>query len=99
MELIPVTLLTGFRGSSKPTLLTELLQKREFANTTAVVNECRDVGLDGVLIEHSKDQIVTDAFFTKFIHNHSVAATMLLRKYAVQKRGFSRTKKSGQDGN
>ena len=58
MELIPVTLLTGFLGSGKSTLLTELLQKREFANTAIVVNEFGDVGLDGILIEHSKDQIV-----------------------------------------
>ena len=58
MELIPVTLLTGFLGSGKSTLLTELLQKREFANTAIVVNEFGDIGLDGILIEHSKDQIV-----------------------------------------
>jgi G3E family GTPase len=58
MELIPVTLLTGSLGSGKSTLLTELLQKLEFANTAIVVNEFGEVGLDGILIEHSKDQII-----------------------------------------
>ena len=58
MELIPVTLLTGFLGSGKSTLLTELLQRPEFANTAVVVNEFGEIGLDGILIEHSKDQIV-----------------------------------------
>ena len=58
MELIPVTLLTGFLGSGKSTLLTEILRQPAFSNTAVVVNEFGEVGLDGILIEHSKDQIV-----------------------------------------
>ena len=58
IELIPVNLLTGFLGSGKSTLLTEILQNPEFCNTAVVVNEFGEIGLDGVLIEHSKDQIV-----------------------------------------
>jgi G3E family GTPase len=58
MELIPVTLLTGFLGSGKSTLLTEILQKPEFAHTAVVVNEFGEIGLDGILIAHSEDQIV-----------------------------------------
>ena len=58
MELIPVNLLTGFLGSGKSTLLTEILQSPKFCNTAVVVNEFGEIGLDGVLIEHTKDQIV-----------------------------------------
>ena len=58
MELIPVNLLTGFLGSGKSTLLTEILENPEFCNTAVVVNEFGEVGLDGVLIEHTQDQIV-----------------------------------------
>ena len=58
MELIPVNLLTGFLGSGKSTLLTEILQNPEFSNTAVVVNEFGEIGLDGMLIQHTSDQIV-----------------------------------------
>ena len=58
MDLIPVTLLTGFLGSGKSTLLAEILKQQAFDKTAIVVNEFGEVGLDGILIEHSKDQIV-----------------------------------------
>ena len=58
MDLIPVTLFTGFLGSGKSTLLTEILKQLAFDKTAIVVNEFGEVGLDGILIEHSKDQIV-----------------------------------------
>ena len=58
MDIIPVTLLTGFLGSGKSTLLTQLLQDPKFCDTAVVVNEFGEVGLDGILIEHNDDQIV-----------------------------------------
>ena len=58
MDIIPVTLLTGFLGSGKSTLLTQLLQDPKFCDTAVVVNEFGEVGLDGILIEHNGDQIV-----------------------------------------
>ena len=58
MDLIPVTLLTGFLGSGKSTLLTEILKQPAFDKTAVVVNEFGEVGLDGILIKHSEDQIV-----------------------------------------
>ena len=58
MDLIPVTLFTGFLGSGKSTLLTEILKQQAFEKTAIVVNEFGEVGLDGILIEYSEDQIV-----------------------------------------
>ena len=57
-DIIPVTLLTGFLGSGKSTLLSEILRNSEFQNTAVIVNEFGEVGLDGVLIEHSENQII-----------------------------------------
>ena len=57
-DIIPVTLLTGFLGSGKSTLLSEILKHSEFQNTAVIVNEFGEVGLDGVLIEHSENQII-----------------------------------------
>ncbi len=58
MEIIPVTLLTGFLGSGKSTLLSEIMQQSEFQKTAVIVNEFGEVGLDGILIEHSENQII-----------------------------------------
>ena len=57
-DIIPVTLLTGFLGSGKSTLLSEILRHSQFQNTAVIVNEFGEVGLDGVLIEHSENQII-----------------------------------------
>jgi G3E family GTPase len=58
VDKIPVTLLTGFLGSGKSTLLAKLLRHPEFSDTAVVVNEFGEVGLDGILINHSNEQIV-----------------------------------------
>lgn len=54
----PVTLLTGFLGSGKSTLLTRILRDPRFSDTAVVVNEFGEVGLDGALVEHSREQLV-----------------------------------------
>ena len=58
MDLISVTLLTGFPGSGKSTLLTQILRKPSFGDIAVVVNEFGEVGLDGFLVEHTDDQII-----------------------------------------
>jgi G3E family GTPase len=51
--LIPVTLLTGFLGSGKTTVLNRLLRHPDMDATAVIVNEFGEIGLDQVLIERS----------------------------------------------
>jgi G3E family GTPase len=57
-ERIPVTLLTGFLGSGKTTLLARLVRRPELADTAVVVNEFGEVGLDHVLLERGREDVV-----------------------------------------
>lgn len=55
---IPVTIVTGFLGSGKTTLIQRLLQTPEGANTAVVVNEFGEVGIDHALLRGSSDATV-----------------------------------------
>lgn len=55
---IPVTVVTGFLGSGKTTLIQRLLQMPEGANTAVVVNEFGEVGIDHALLRGSSDATV-----------------------------------------
>ncbi|MEQ8369881.1 MAG: GTP-binding protein, partial [Alphaproteobacteria bacterium] len=55
---IPVTVLTGFLGSGKPTLLARLLRDPALTNTAVIVNEFGEVGLDHLLLEHSGEDLI-----------------------------------------
>ncbi len=52
---IPVTVVTGFLGSGKTTLIRELLSRPEGANTAVVINEYGEVGIDNALLRASSD--------------------------------------------
>ena len=54
----PVTLLTGFLGSGKTSLLNRALRSPDLANAAVVINEFGAVPLDHVLSQASDDQIV-----------------------------------------
>jgi G3E family GTPase len=58
-DTIPVSVLTGFLGSGKTTMLGHLLRQREFSRTAVIINEFGEIGLDHELIETSEDSIVT----------------------------------------
>ena len=58
---IPVTILTGFLGSGKTTVLNHLLRQPQLADTVVIVNEFGAVGLDHLLIE----QAIEDAVLLK----------------------------------
>ncbi|WP_027164480.1 GTP-binding protein [Mesorhizobium sp. WSM3224] len=53
---VPVTVLTGFLGSGKTTVLNRLLRRPSFAGAAVIVNEFGAVGLDHLLIEASEEQ-------------------------------------------
>src|SRR5258708_15025493 len=55
---IPVTVVTGFLGSGKTTLIRELLARPEGANTAVVINEYGEVGIDDTLLRASSDATV-----------------------------------------
>ena len=55
---IPVTVVTGFLGSGKTTLIRELLRRPEGANTAVVINEFGEVGIDDALLRTSSDATV-----------------------------------------
>src|SRR5215213_5525527 len=55
---IPVTVVTGFLGSGKTTLIRELLRRPEGANTAIVINEYGEVGIDNALLRASSDATV-----------------------------------------
>jgi G3E family GTPase len=55
---VPVTVVTGFLGAGKTTLIRELLAKPEGANTAVIVNEFGEVGIDDALLRASNDATV-----------------------------------------
>jgi G3E family GTPase len=58
---VPVTIITGFLGSGKTTVLNHLLRRPSLADTVVIVNEFGAVGLDHLLIE----QAIEDAVLLK----------------------------------
>ncbi len=55
---IPVTLVTGFLGSGKTTMINVALKSPDLARTVVVVNEFGEVGLDHSLVANSNDSVV-----------------------------------------
>jgi len=54
----PVTLLTGFLGSGKTTVLNHVLKRPEMAATAVIVNEFGEIGIDHLLVEKATDDVV-----------------------------------------
>ena len=54
----PVTLLTGFLGSGKTTVLNHVLKQPEMAATAVIVNEFGEIGIDHLLVERATDDVV-----------------------------------------
>src|ERR1700694_1836553 len=57
-SLIPVTVLTGFLGSGKTTVLNHVLQHPGMAATAVIVNEFGEIGLDHLLVEQSSEDVI-----------------------------------------
>jgi G3E family GTPase len=57
-ERIPVTVLTGFLGSGKTTVLNHVLKHPGMAETAVIINEFGEIGLDHLLVETATDDVV-----------------------------------------
>ena len=55
---VPMTVVTGFLGSGKTTLIAKLLRRPELARTAVIINEFGEIGLDHELIESSEEDLV-----------------------------------------
>jgi len=57
MSLIPVTILTGFLGSGKTTLIRHLMQNPQGRRLAVLVNEFGSVGVDGEILKSCADEM------------------------------------------
>lgn len=55
---ISITVLTGFLGSGKTTILTSLVKQKQMANAAIIINEFGEVGLDHDLIETTDENVI-----------------------------------------
>ncbi len=56
--MIPVSIVTGFLGSGKTTLIARLVRHPDFARTAVIVNEWGEIGLDHELIAAGDETLV-----------------------------------------
>jgi len=56
MTRIPVTILTGFLGAGKTTLMNRLMMQPGFGDTAVIVNEFGEADLDGLMVNHVEDR-------------------------------------------
>jgi G3E family GTPase len=83
MNAIPVSVLTGFLGSGKTTMLRHLLHQPVFSRTAVIINEFGEVGLDHELIEASEDSFIelqTGCLCCKIRSNLAQTLADLLRR-------------------
>ncbi|MGI9462306.1 MAG: CobW family GTP-binding protein, partial [Aestuariivirgaceae bacterium] len=55
---IPVSVLTGFLGTGKTTLLNRLLADPAMAGTAVIINEFGEIGLDHLLVETADENVM-----------------------------------------
>lgn len=59
-QRLPISILTGFLGSGKTTVLNYLIRQPELSRALVLINEFGEVGLDHDLVAHSKDDVVIE---------------------------------------
>ena len=57
-DTIPVTVLTGFLGSGKTTVLNHLLASAELSDTAVIINEFGEIALDHLLVQGSTENLI-----------------------------------------
>jgi G3E family GTPase len=55
---IPLTVLTGFLGAGKTSLLNRLLKDEALSGAAVIINEFGEIGLDHLLVEHVEDGVM-----------------------------------------
>ena len=56
LEKIPVTILTGFLGAGKTTLIRNLILKNKSKKLAVIINEFGDLGVDGKIVKQCSDE-------------------------------------------
>ncbi len=56
LEKIPVTILTGFLGAGKTTLIRNLILKSKSKKLAIIINEFGDLGVDGEIVKQCSDE-------------------------------------------
>ena len=56
LEKIPVTILTGFLGAGKTTLIRNLILKNKSKKLAIIINEFGDLGVDGEIVKQCSDE-------------------------------------------
>ncbi len=59
-QRLPISVLTGFLGSGKTTVLNHLIGQPELSRTLVIINEFGEIGLDHDLMTHSLDDVVIE---------------------------------------
>ncbi|NJO55847.1 MAG: GTP-binding protein [Rhodospirillales bacterium] len=57
-RIVPVSVLTGFLGSGKTTVLNHLIQQPALRRTLVLINEFGEIGLDHDLVTQAQDDVV-----------------------------------------
>ena len=57
-EKLPVTIITGFLGSGKTTVLNHLVKQPGMQSTAVIINEFGEIGIDHLLVETSTELMV-----------------------------------------
>lgn len=58
LNAVPVSILTGFLGAGKTSLLNRLLKDPDLSDTAVIINEFGDVSIDHLLVEASSDGVI-----------------------------------------
>ena len=90
----PVTVLTGFLGSGKTSLLKRVLASPDMADTAVIINEAGEMGLDHLLVEAVDEQVLEmPSGCLCCLRRLDIVTTvrgLIERRDAGEMRGFSR---------